>query len=200
VLRFLPFFLALVAFGCAPVPSPVADLVPADDLAALMPDSVGAFRAVGDEVYRGYFADSVDALALVTVARTYMHGAVMMTLNVSSMDDPDRYRAIVEAGGGRATPASVVQADPALTAAAAAGWDVYEVAFGLLLLHADGRAVEAKSLFPEATREALGTVDLRRLAALAEEQVAVDTSFVRPAPRDPMSAPAAPASSGSVVG
>jgi hypothetical protein len=187
--RILPLLLfAIVAFDCTQAPPPVVDLVPADALAALLPDAVGAFQATGGEVYRGYFADSAGALALVTVARTYMQGAVMMTLNVSSMDRPDRYRAIVEAGGARATPDSVVQAHPALAAAAEAGWDVYEVAFGRLLLHGDGRAVEAKSMRAEVLTEAVQTVELARLAALAEEQVTVDTAFVRsvspgPSPR-----------------
>ncbi|HLT48681.1 MAG TPA: hypothetical protein VK002_15715 [Rubricoccaceae bacterium] len=187
---------ALAASGCASVPPPpVADLVPADELTALMPDSVGAFLATGDEVYRGYFADSAGALTLVTAARTYMRGAVMMTLNVSSMDRPDRFRALVEAGGARATPDSVVQADPALAAAVAAGWDVYDVAFGRLLLHEDGRAVEAKSMLSDVPATAVATVDLARLAALTEERVTVDTSFVRASPPAP-----APPRDGGVIG
>jgi hypothetical protein len=160
-----------------------------------MPDSVGAFLATGDEVYRGYFADSAGALTLVTAARTYMRGAVMMTLNVSSMDRPDRFRALVEAGGARATPDSVVQADPALAAAVAAGWDVYDVAFGRLLLHEDGRAVEAKSMLSDVPATAVATVDLARLAALTEERVTVDTSFVRASPPAP-----APPRDGGVIG
>lgn len=187
----LPLLLAaLVLAGCGDASEPVVELVPADALTGLLPDAVGAFAAAGDEVYRGYFADSTGALALVTVARTYLRGAVMMTLNVSSMDRPDRYRALIEAGGARATPDSVVRADPALAAAAAAGWAPYDVTYGRLLLHPDGRAVEAKSMIRGVPAVALGAVDLTRLWALPEAPVTVDTTFVRAAP-EPPAAPAA---------
>jgi len=179
---------ALAASGCTQAPPPVslvADLVPTDALAALLPDAVEDFRATGDEVYRGYFADSTGALALVTVARTYMHGAVMMTMHVSSMDRPDRYRALVEASGARALPDSTVRASPALAAAAAAGWRAYEVRFGQLLVHDAGRAVEIKMMLSDAPAAALAAVDLARLNALPEERVAVDDAFVRPGPEAP---------------
>jgi hypothetical protein len=178
--RFLiAFVLAGLAAACVPPPPPVADLVPAAALTAVLPDSVGLYGAAGDEVYRGYFADSTGALALVTVARTYRRGQFLMTLNVSSMDDPGRYRAVVEDGGGRPVADSIAQAIPMLRAAAEAGWQLYAVQYGWLLFHPDGRVVEAKSLLREVAAEALGAVDLARLSALAEEPTTVDTAFVR---------------------
>ena len=171
--------LAAAATGCARKPPLEADLVPADALAALLPDSIGAFGAVGDEVYRGYFADSMGALTLVTVARTYKHGELLMTLNVSSLDRPDRYRAVVEGGGGQAVADSILQTDPVLQSARAAGWEPYAVQYGWLLLHPDGRVVEAKSLARGALVDALGSVDLGQLIALPEARTAVDASFVR---------------------
>jgi hypothetical protein len=189
--RLLPILL-LIGFvaGCASAPPRVADLVSADALRGVLPDSVGAYGAAADEVYRGYFADSTGALALVTVARTYQNGAALMSLNVSSMDRPDRYRAVIEAGGGRVVPDSIMQADAALSAAQAAGWRLYAVQYGWVLLNEDGRAVEAKSLFSATARTALGVVDLAALAALAEEPTAVDASFVRSMPPAPAPAPA----------
>ena len=180
--RLLPLLLVGLLLGCAEETPPTANLVPVSGLQGLLPESIGDFEAAGDEVYRGYFADSTGSLALVTVARTFLHGIAMMTLNVSSMDHPERYLAILEAGGARATPDSVVAAEPALADARAQGWGVYDVAYGRLLLHADGRAVEAKSMVETAPQEALAAIDLSRLHALAEEPVPVDSSFTHVSP------------------
>ena len=174
------------AAGCATEPEPEAArvrLVPADSLTALLPDSVGTYGATEDETLRGYFAGRTGALGVITVFRTFQSGPALATLSASSADDAGRFRAVVTNGGGRLMAAADVAADSTLAAAEAAGWSVFTVSKGLLLLDAAGHAVEAKSTFPGIAPDALRRIDLARFAAMPAEEVVVDSTFVREAPQ-----------------
>ena len=181
-LALLPF--AFLAAACT-AQGPRVHLVPAAALTTLLPDSVGTYGATSDETFRGYFAEDGGVLALVTVMRSYLSGAAVATLSVSSVGDPARYLAVVRAGGGAPLPDSLVAADPTLRTAHEGGWTVYAVPYGLVLADGAGHAVEAKSTFPGFAQDALGAVDLGRLAALPEEEVVVDETFLREMPTAP---------------
>ena len=184
-MRFLALAAASLFFvGCAETAprAPSVSLVPAEALSAVLPDSLGTFENAGEETHRGYFADGSGgggALGLVTVTRVYQSGGALLSVSASSMDDAARYRAIVVSSGGHVMSDSLVAEHPALGAAVDAGWEAYSVAFGWLLVRPAGRALEVKSMFPDVLAEALGSVDLSRLAGLDAAPVTVDDSFVR---------------------
>ncbi len=172
--------LLLAAAGCVH-PQPTVELVPAESLAVLLPDFVGAYAPVEDATYRGYFADSTGggAYGLVTAARIYQQGVLQLSVNLSSTDDLGRFLAFVEAGGGRVVPDSTIARDSLFRGVREAGWRPYWVRHGWMLA-GHGRAVEVRSLVsPEATHEALGLVNLEALAALEAVATEVDASYAR---------------------
>ncbi len=186
MLRLLPLALLVVlASACSREEQPHARLAPVDALTALLPDSVGRYGAVGDETYRGYYEDSTGALAVVTVERRYRTGAALATLSLSSVNDAARYAAAVESGGGLRVPDSLVVADSTLRIAQEAGWVVYAVAYGLVAMDGAGNAVEARSTFPGFAQDALHHVDFARFAAIPEEDVEIDETFLREVPAGP---------------
>ena len=193
VTRLLPLVLFVIVAGACSQPPPELPhvrLASEAGLTALFPDSVGTYGAISDTTYRGYYVDSTRSeatgvLAVLSVERTYRSGGAIATMTLSSFDSPARYADVLVAGGGQLVPDSVVAGDSTLQTAYDAGWSVYVVPYGIVLADSVCNAVEARSTFPGFAQQVIPLMDLARLAAVPEEEVVVDSKFLRVAPPRP---------------
>jgi hypothetical protein len=192
-----PFWFGLVSLvalcACTPVETeveaagPVLDLVPAETMAVVLPDSINAHALIGEDIYRGYFTDSTGgtgSVALQTVARTYADSAGwQVVVNAVSFDDAARYADLVRATG--AFPPGSPQAtdstgfiDPVVAERFSEN-TVYAVPLGRIVVLSDHHALEVKSYFTPLIAAALAQVDVERLVATEPVPTTVDAQFLR---------------------
>lgn len=194
-----PFWFVLVglfvlcAAACAPIEAepdaaePVVDLVPAEAMAAVLPEAIDAHTLVSEDIYRGYFTDSTGgtgSVALQTVARTYADSAGwQVVVNAISFDDAARYADLVRATG--AFPPDSPQAidstgfiDPVISERFSEH-AVYAVPLGRIVVLSDHHALEVKSYFTPRIAAALVQVDIERLVATEPVATTIDGQFQR---------------------
>ncbi|HYE95684.1 MAG TPA: hypothetical protein VD962_05710 [Rubricoccaceae bacterium] len=175
-LALLSFACGFVLAACASPEPTTVQLVPAESLQALLPAALDSFQVAADTVYRGYFGEGDSAVAVVTASRTYGPGTGVVSLNLSSTDATARYAAL---SGAPEVPDTLVAADSTLRRAANAGWTVYQVGGGVMLLHPQGRAAEVRALLPPFMFQGLRHLDLDGLLAARPIATEIDSTFAR---------------------